>query len=647
MGRHNLDLHDGRGIHAWRCLSYKGTGHGERCTYVDCNFTEMKMHYMKHHAEELECIQVKWKKGYYAVEDGHIVPGAPFYPSEHPFSAVDDPDFPARRLEIDEERYQQTERGATPFDPMVRPTSASAMYRMEARRWEDETPPRKRTRTPSPPRTRRNSREESRRDTDRRSYGGGDNWHQGREPGAAGGYPRDDHPRGVQPAHVRYEANADRARKAEAERDALAQRVQSVEEELLQSMQDVEDLWREKYSALEESHKVSLKTKAEMEQKIDLMMLHETEIERQYKELSDRCRAQKDSLTLAHQAEQRAVAGRRDDGRTIQQLRRKVTSIRQEMAEWAGAEAAKATENYKKKKEITENMLAETLLNMEEAEEAKRQLDVRLRAAEQDVENYRECCERALEDLRLEKHANKEATKVAMQAAHCQDQERLVLQKQVTEIRLEAKEALELVQSCRLEIDHMQHQIEHREPQLTTAENEIRLVQEQSAGKQEEIDALTTSLEDLKLQWDELSGSRTSRPRTMVGSETTLALFPPVEDRETDQVQVRRTLAVAYDIRAVQRGQVVEHPRRVTFDANVLSPIVRTSPDELMTYLEKFTKPRIDEIRMDLERKAFDRGVLEGMRRQQMADRDAADGIILISDSDPFSDSEPMPDSDA
>ena len=377
------------------------------------------------------------------------------------------------------------------------------------------------------------------------------------------------------------------------------------------------------------------------------MMLHETEIERQYKELSDRCRAQRDSLTLANQAEQRAVAGRRDDGRTIQQLRRKVTSIRQEMAEWAGAEAAKATESYKKKKEITENMLAETLLNMEEAEEAKRQLDVRLRAAEQDVENYRECCERALEDLRLEKHANKEATKVAMQAAHCQDQERLVLQKQVTEIRLEAKEAQELVQSCRLEIDHMQHEIERRERQLTTAEKEIRLVQEQSAGKQEEIDALTTSLEDLKLQWDELSGSRTSRPRTMVGSDKTLALFPPVEDRETDQVQVRRTLAVAYDIRAVQRGQVVEHPRRVTFDANVLSPIVRTSPDELMTYLEKFTKARIDEIRMDLERKAFDRGVLEGMRRQQMADRDAADGIILISDSDPFSDSEPMPDSDA
>ena len=38
-----------------------------------------------------------------------------------------------------------------------------------------------------------------------------------------------------------------------------------------------------------------------------------------------------------------------------------------------------------------------------------------------------------MEDLRLEKHANKEATKVSMQAAHCQDNERLVLQKQVTQ----------------------------------------------------------------------------------------------------------------------------------------------------------------------------------------------------------------------
>ena len=613
MGRHNLDLHDGRDIHAWRCLSYK-MGHGGWCTYIDCNFTEMRMHYLKHHAEELECIQVKWKKGYYAVEDGHIVPGAPFYPSEHPFTAVDDPAFPARRLEIDEEKYQQVEGAAAPFDLMVRPTLASAMYRMEARRWEDEAPPRKRLKTPSPPRNPRDSREERRRDTDRCGYGGGDNWYQEREPGAAGGYPRDDHPRGVQPAHVRYEANADRARKAEAERNVLAQCLQSIEEDLSQSMQDVEDMWREKYSALEENNKELLKMKAEMEQKIDLMTVHETGAEKQYKELGERCRALRDSLTLANQDEQRAVSSRQSDGRTIQQLRRKVTSIRQEMAEWAGTGAAKATSGYKKKLEETQNMLAEALCNMEEAEERKTQLTDRLRAAETDVESYREWCEKAMEDLRLEKHANKEATKVAMQAAHCQDTDRLMLQKQVTEIRLEAKEAHGLVQSCKLEIDHMQHQLERRERQLTTAENEIRLVQEQSAGKQEEIDSLRTSLEDLKIQWDDLSGARTSRPRTMVGSPETLALFPPIQDRETEQVQVRRALAVAYDIRAVQRGHVVEYPRRITFDANVLSPTVRASTDELMACMEKFTKARIDSIRMELEKKAFDQGVVEGMR---------------------------------
>ena len=150
-----------------------------------------------------------------------------------------------------------------------------------------------------------------------------------------------------------------------------------------------------------------------------------------------------------------------------------MTSIRQEMAEWAGTEAAKATSGYKKKLEETEDMLAEALLNVEEAEERKTQLADRLRAAETDVESYREWCEKAMEDLRLEKHANKEATKVAMQAAHCQDAERLMLQKQVTEIRLEAKEAQELMQSCRLEIDHMQHQIERRERQLTTVENTV------------------------------------------------------------------------------------------------------------------------------------------------------------------------------
>ena len=149
MGRHMLDLHDERGIHAWRCLSHR-TGHGRRCTFVDCSFTEMRMHYLKHHADELDAVQVKWKKGYYTA-DGHIVPDTPFYPSQHPFSAIDDPAFPARRLKIDEERYQRMEGAAAQHNPMVRVNLASSMYRQEARRWEDEAPLRKCSRTPSPP----------------------------------------------------------------------------------------------------------------------------------------------------------------------------------------------------------------------------------------------------------------------------------------------------------------------------------------------------------------------------------------------------------------------------------------------------------------------------------------------------------------
>ena len=143
---------------------------------------------------------------------------------------------------------------------------------------------------------------------------------------------------------MRYEANADRARKAEAERDELAQGLQHPEEELSQSMQDVEDQWRKKYSALEESHKEMLKLKGEMSQKIERMEIHKM----QHKELSEQCQAFKDSVTLHYQAEQRALSSRRADGRVIQRLRQQVNSVRWEMAEWAGAETAKEAANSKR-----------------------------------------------------------------------------------------------------------------------------------------------------------------------------------------------------------------------------------------------------------------------------------------------------------
>ena len=95
----------------------------------------------------------------------------------------------------------------------------------------------------------------------------------------------------------------------------------------------------------------------------------------------DGSRALKDTVTLANQAEQRALSSRQSDGRTIQQLRRRVSSVRQEMAEWAGAEAAKEASNYKRKLGEAHNKLAVALCSVKEAEERKAQLNDRLRAA--------------------------------------------------------------------------------------------------------------------------------------------------------------------------------------------------------------------------------------------------------------------------
>ena len=54
-----------------------------------------------------------------------------------------------------------------------------------------------------------------------------------------------------------------------------------------------------------------------------------------------------------------------------------------------------------------------------------------------------------------------------------------------------------------------------------------------------------------------------------------------------------------------------------------------------MKCMEQFTKARIAATRRELEEKAFERGVLEGMRRQQLLEASmAADGVIFISDSD-------------
>ena len=69
------------------------------------------MHYLDQHVEEMDVVR---KKGYYTVQDGYVVADAPFYPSGYPPSATDDPAFPARRLELEAERYPPRRRPRTP-----------------------------------------------------------------------------------------------------------------------------------------------------------------------------------------------------------------------------------------------------------------------------------------------------------------------------------------------------------------------------------------------------------------------------------------------------------------------------------------------------------------------------------------------------
>ena len=139
-------------------------------------------------------------------------------------------------------------------------------------------------------------------------------------------------------------------------------------------MQDVEDQWREKYSALEENHKEMLKLKGQMTQKIERLEIHKVAAEKQHKEMSERCKVLKDSVTLHYQTKQRALLARWNNGQEIQRLRQQVNSVRREMAEWAGTETAKEAANSKKKIEELKSKLAEALWRSEEAEAREIQL---------------------------------------------------------------------------------------------------------------------------------------------------------------------------------------------------------------------------------------------------------------------------------
>ena len=88
------------------------------------------------------------------------------------------------------------------------------------------------------------------------------------------------------------------------------------------------------------------------------------------------------------------------------------------MAEWAGAEAAKEAANSKRKTEELQTKLADALWRVEQAETREVQLGNQVKAAEADTKSYKKWSEQSLEELRLEKNANTEATTVFMEATH-------------------------------------------------------------------------------------------------------------------------------------------------------------------------------------------------------------------------------------
>ena len=67
--------------------------------------------------------------------------------------------------------------------------------------------------------------------------------------------------------------------------------------------------------------------------------------------------------------------------------------------------------------------------------------------------------------------------------------------------------------------------------------------------------------------------------KSVLGKAATLARFPPSQDKEIEEgeVDVKRIIALAWDIRAVCRAEVKEPDSRLGCVRNVLSPPYRTS----------------------------------------------------------------------
>ena len=114
--------------------------------------------------------------------------------------------------------------------------------------------------------------------------------------------------------------------------------------------------------------------------------------------------------------------------------------------------------------EELQTKLVDALWRVEESKAREIQLGEQLKAAKADTESYRKWSEQSQEELRLEKNANKEATSV--NGGHP-----LLIGGKISSAKTSHrgppgdKRGQDMLQSCKLEIDHLQHKLDRCEHQ--------------------------------------------------------------------------------------------------------------------------------------------------------------------------------------
>ena len=170
-----------------------------------------------------------------------------------------------------------------------------------------------------------------------------------------------------------------------------------------------------------------------------------------------KCQGLQNQVCMNYEAEQRATRHlhqekekRRKEASEIYRLRQQVINERRKKAEWAGQQMAKETAAHKKKTAELQGKLAQALSLLQ------------LNNKERELEDWKRECDEARAESKLERDANREATRVSMDTnntlrIHAED-----LQRKIHDAQVDADKKQELLIQTRMELDHMHHKIGNR-----------------------------------------------------------------------------------------------------------------------------------------------------------------------------------------